>query len=263
MLTIKVDPHTHTLFSGHAFSTIGENVTYAASMGLEAIGMADHFSPHFTPAGKNGPSWGGIMNMPALPRIISGVTVLASVEIDIVDLEGRLAFWDCTVPKEYAGGRDISVNTPLLESRDYAIASVHGFPGSRDGSRAQNTKMYCSALENPYIHIIGHPGRAGLRFDIDEVCRTAKALGKMLEINDHSFDSDTDVTDECRRIALRCAELETKVVVSSDAHSAWFVGHFERALAMLEEIHFPPELIANRTLEGFLQTIQECAKKPD
>ena len=29
MYTVQVDPHTHTIFSGHAFSTIGENAAAA------------------------------------------------------------------------------------------------------------------------------------------------------------------------------------------------------------------------------------------
>lgn len=256
MIQIQVDPHTHTLFSGHAFSTIGENAACAKKLGLTAIGQADHYGPTFT---HDLPGWGSMMNMKALPRVIDGVTILASVEIDIVDFEGHLGFWDREMPFKRPGEtRTPSPNDPLLESRDYAIASVHRFPGMEENTLAKNTDMYCRVLEDPRIHIIGHPGRAGLRFDLDTVCKCAKAHGKMLEINDHSFDSPAAVTDECRRIALKCAELGAQVVVSSDAHSAWFVGHVERAVGMLEEIGFPEELIANRTLEGFEAAIAAC-----
>lgn len=259
MYQVKVDPHTHTLASGHAFSTIGENAACAKKAGLEALGMADHFGPTFSGDPKNGPNWGPMGNMPALPRQIDGVTVLASVEIDIVDFQGHLGFWNFPLPFHRPGDpEDMTFNDVLLRSRDYGIASVHRFPGQEDNSVSKNTEMYCRVLENPYIHIIGHPGRAGLRFDLDTVCQAAKEHGKMLEINDHSFDSPAAVTDECRRIALKCAELGTKIVVSSDAHSAWFVGQFSRALQMLSEIHFPEELIANRSLDGFLDVIHSC-----
>ena len=63
------------------------------------------------------------------------------------------------------------------------------------------------------------------------------------------------VQKECRKIAETCAELGVGIVVSSDAHSAYSVGHFERALNMLEEIHFPEELVANRSLTGFLRAV--------
>ena len=38
----KIDTHTHTVSSGHAYSTVTENAKYAASIGLEIIGMTDH-----------------------------------------------------------------------------------------------------------------------------------------------------------------------------------------------------------------------------
>ena len=44
--------------------------------------------------------------------------------------------------------------------------------------------------------------------------------------------------------------------VNSDAHSAHAVGRYPETLQMLEEIHFPETLIANRdleTLEKFLE----------
>ena len=122
MYTVQVDPHTHTIFSGHAFSTIGENAAAAKKAGLLAIGMSEHYGPTFT---KDPFGFGPMMNMPALPRVIDGVTVLASVEIDIVDFKGHLGFWDLEhpffVPKE--GG---DFNSRLLDSRDYAIASAGG-----------------------------------------------------------------------------------------------------------------------------------------
>lgn len=37
-----LDAHTHTIASGHAYSTLLENVNYAAEKGLELIGITDH-----------------------------------------------------------------------------------------------------------------------------------------------------------------------------------------------------------------------------
>lgn len=255
MYTVQVDPHTHTIFSGHGFSTIGENAACAKKAGLLAVGMSEHYGPTFT---KDPMSFGPMLNMPALPREIDGVTVLASVEIDIVDFQGHLGFWDMEWPFPIPGRDGGDFNAPLLNSRDYAIASVHHFKGMEENTVVKNTEMYCRVLENPKVHIIGHPGRARLKFDIKEVCQTAKAHGKMLEINDHSFDSPSDVTDECRRIAECCAEMGVMVSVGSDAHSAWFVGQVGRAMGMLEEIGFPPELIANRTLDSFMEHIKRA-----
>ena len=47
MYEIKTDTHTHTIFSGHAYSTIEENVRAAKEAGMEALGITDHFSSLF------------------------------------------------------------------------------------------------------------------------------------------------------------------------------------------------------------------------
>ena len=55
MYSILTDLHTHTIYSGHAFSTIGENAAEAARNGLEAIAMTDHFSSFMTQDGLTAP----------------------------------------------------------------------------------------------------------------------------------------------------------------------------------------------------------------
>ena len=36
-MELKIDTHTHTVASGHAFSTLLENITYARESGMEGI----------------------------------------------------------------------------------------------------------------------------------------------------------------------------------------------------------------------------------
>jgi putative hydrolase len=185
--------------------------------------------------------------MPALPPVIHGVRILAGTEIDIVDLDGRLAGYDATT---HIPG--LSYADALLNTRDIVIASVHHFEGFRDGSVLDNTRMYCNIASNPKIDIIGHPARSGLRFEADQVLTAAKASGCMIEVNEHSFDSGEDVISAIRTLAIRCAELGVYIAVGSDAHSSFFVGGFTRALALLEDIGFPEELVANASLERLL-----------
>ena len=88
MYQVKVDPHTHTLYSGHAFSTIGENAAEAARLGLDGIGMTDHFGI-MTPRKADGNlDFGPLLNNEALPPNVYGVRVLQGVEIDIMDFHG-------------------------------------------------------------------------------------------------------------------------------------------------------------------------------
>lgn len=251
-MKILVDPHTHTLASGHAFGTIGENARCARALGLEAISMSDHFSSDYCLLKEGRPAYGTTMNMEALPKVIEDVRILASAEIDIVDLQGHLYCYDYVDP-----GQGVTLLEHLLATRDIAIASVHHFPGCHDGTLAQNTEMYCRVLRTPGIHIIGHPGRAGLRFDIDEVLAVAKETGKMIEINEHSFDFPQHI-EVCRQIAQRCGETGVHIVVSSDAHSPYTVGKFDRVQKMLKELCFPEELVANRTLASLLEIVRQA-----
>ena len=41
-MKLLIDTHTHTTLSGHAYSTVFENLTFAAKHGLEGIVVADH-----------------------------------------------------------------------------------------------------------------------------------------------------------------------------------------------------------------------------
>lgn len=45
---LSCDIHTHTMFSAHAYSTIEENVYWAAERGLQVLGSADHLSSMVT-----------------------------------------------------------------------------------------------------------------------------------------------------------------------------------------------------------------------
>ena len=247
MISVNVDVHTHTLFSGHAFSTIEENAIHAKEKGLEAIAMTDHFGfcfAHETVKDAKLLNAGPSMNMGALPKVIHGVRILAGTEIDIVDFDGNLAGHD--VP---SWNPDKSYADAMLDSRDIAIASVHSFPGHDSGTIAQNTKMYCNVAANPKIDIIGHPIRSGIKFETRELLKIAKEFGCMIEVNEHSFDFGDDVVREYRNLLVACAEMGIHVVVGSDAHSSFFVGEFGKALSLLDEIGFPEELVANVNLD--------------
>ena len=252
MLTIKVDPHTHTFFSVHAFSTIEENALHAKERGMEAIAMTDHYGLGFMPTIETKFSPGASLNMSALPQVIHGVRILAGTEIDIADFEGNLAGHD--VPGWLPGKnmRDI-----MLDSREITIASLHYFEGFMDGTLAQNTHMYSNVAANPQVDIIGHPIRNGVAFDWEEVLKTAKKSGCLMEVNELSFKHSEAVAEECKAFALRCAELGVPIVVGSDAHSAFFVGEFGKSLAMLDEIGFPEELVINTSLEKLMGYLAE------
>ncbi len=272
MLTVKVDPHTHTLFSGHAFGTIEENVRRAAEMGLEAIAWTDHFSAMFTPVINGFPQMGGMMNLTSLPKTCLGIRVYAGVEIDIADKEGHLAFWDFASPfgpppgKKPESGRKgpRSFLDFFLASREFSIASVHMRPGQIQGTEAEFTDMYINVMQDSRIHAIGHPIRARYPFDWAAFLEACRLTHTLPEINEHTMDLNDEFVSTLRTFAEACARDNVPVIVSSDAHSSFHVGGLTRSLALLEEIGFPQELIANRDMASFEAAIAaKSGKAPD
>ena len=46
-----------------------------------------------------------------------------------------------------------------------------------------------------------------------------------------------------------------EIATGTDAHFATAVGYFDKAVNLLEEMHFPEELIANTDAEKFLRLL--------
>ena len=187
---LSCDIHTHTMFSAHAYSTIEENVYWAAERGLR--------------------SYQFFINQDIWPRIWSGVLVLRGAEADIVSLDGSLFGEDTPVTLDIAGdsySRQHSLFDLVTRNLDYLVASVHNPQIAEGATLAQTTEMYINALEHPKVFMLGHAGRSGVPFDIDEVLLAAKAKHKIIEINNHSLEHgvDTEHWAVCRKIAERCA----------------------------------------------------------
>ena len=245
--TIAGDIHTHTLASRHAYSTISENVAAARAAGVEVLGSTDHFSMMLYPE-QHIRNFQFFINQGIWPREWDGVTVLRGAEVDIVSLAGTFFGQDIPCPEGIVGHLNRPGSTLfdiVTRDLDYLIASVHNGMFADGVTVAQTTAMYTAVLESPRVLVLGHAGRSGIPFDIDEVLTVARENHKLIEINNHSLESRRH-HDVCQAIAERAAELGVGIVVSSDAHIAPAIGKFPCAERMLEEIHFPEELIMNR-----------------
>ncbi len=260
MYTIKCDTHTHTLYSRHAFSTIEENVRAAAEQGMELLASTDHFSDMLYPE-VHIRHYQYLFNQSMMPRVWHGVTLLRGCEADIIDLKGHLFGYGFPVDQNIVGMAQKKVKDLdrfVMDRQDYVIASVHGDRYAGNASVGQVTDMYVKALEDKKVLILGHIGRSGLSFDTDALLLEAKAKGKLIELNEHSFGSGKEgCIPKCRKIAERCAELGVKISIGTDAHISYDVGKFAHVLGMLEEIHFPEELIASRDKESFLKALED------
>lgn len=268
-LEMTCDVHTHTIFTRHAYSTIEENVRAAAERGIGLLGSTDHYSRMNFPEHEDGfdlRDFQYFINYGDWPRVWHGVRLLHGVEADIVDVEGHLFGYDVPVTRTLGGNPcpdPSSLKERVFEGCDYVIASIHDRSIADGHDISETTECYVRALEDPKVLILGHTGRSGVPYDLGEVLTVAKEKGKLIEINEHTFDNNPDATAVCQRIAERCAEMGVMVSAATDAHISWRVGRLDRTRAMLERIHFPQELIATRDPETFVGVVERAVGRPE
>jgi putative hydrolase len=227
-MRIAVDTHTHTVASGHAYSTVYELALGAKRRGLEGFVLSDH-GPAL-PGGTHPYHFG---NMRVLPERIRGVRAYHGAELNVLDLEGRLDL-----------GEDYLVRL------HFAYAGLHELcfpPRARD----ENTRALVAALRNPFVDAVSHPGNPLYPVQAEEIVRAAKENGKAIEINDGSFRVREGSLEACARFARLCAQTGTLVVCGSDAHYWSDVGRLDRALALIKEAGLPRELVVNARTASF------------
>lgn len=237
-MNIEVDTHTHTVLSGHAHSTLLENAAAAAKKGLKGFVMTDH--------GPNLPGACPEFNLgtyPYLPSHIDGVRIFPGVESNIIDFHGS-----------------IDVREKYLKFTDYVIAGLHEVV-IKTGTKAQNTQAVLGALSNPYVDIIAHPDNPSYELDYETVVKEAAKLGKLLEVNNHSFIHRKGGLANAAVYLPLCRQYGVRMAVSSDAHFAFNIGKNNLALSVLEDLKFPPELVINMTMQRFEGYLEERKKR--
>lgn len=223
-LRIVADLHTHTIASGHAYSTVAEMVSAASQRHLEMVGISDH-----GPAMPGGPHRYHFGNLRNLPAEMHGVEILRGVEANILDTSGRL-----DLPEYY------------LRSLDLVLAGLHFvcYPG---GSREENTQAVLAAMDNPYVDAIVHPGNPEYKLDYLAMAQKAAEKNILIEINNSSLGGRArrGSRDACRTIADFAKETGALLLVSSDAHFCTEVGSFQKSLELIDAAGVGEEQIIN------------------
>lgn len=230
-----MDLHNHTVVSGHAYNTIYEMAASAARKGVALLGISDH-----------GPSMMGaceaiyFSNFKVLPRELYGVKMMFGCELNILDRNG-------------------SVDLPerILRMQDYTIASLHSIccPPT---SKADHTRAYLKAMENPYVNIIGHPDDNAFPVDFEALVRGSKENHVLLEVNCNSLHPRCVRKGgrENYRIMLElCEKYAAPIIVNSDSHSEVDICRCQAVYDLLEEVKFPQELVVNRSLDAAAEYI--------
>ena len=205
---LKGDLHCHTTASDGTAS-IEEMALAARDAGYEYLAITDH-SASFGFGDEVAPD----QLREQIERIrtlsgteaVGGIELLAGSEVNILT-DGRLDYDD-----------------ELLAELDWVVASVHS---SFQLAAEQMTARIVSAIENPYVDVIGHPSgrkierRPPYEFDFERVLEAAVATGTLLEIN-----AAPDRRDLNEVHARAAAAAGVPIVINCDAHR---VGGFEVA----------------------------------
>lgn len=230
-MNILIDTHTHTVASGHAFSTLDENARHCAETGMKILASTDH-AP-MLPGSTNEIFF---RNFKIIPRILHGIRIMMGVELNIYDFEGSL-----DMPER------------VMKQMDIIIASLHT-PVIKSGSIEENTNALIKAAENPYVDIIGHPGDPHYPIDMKAVFKAAAETGTFLELNNASLipsGSRAGGEGALKEMLDLCKKNAVPVVVGSDAHFYTRIGDFRCAVKFMEESGFPEELVINSSEERF------------
>ena len=231
-MTCKLDVHTHTLASGHAYSTLQEMAQTAADKGLEILGVTEH-APGIP--GTCDPIY--FRNLHVVPRKLYGVRLLFGAELNILDTKGTLDL------DEY-----------YYRMLDIWIAGIHSLCW-KGGTCDENTFAMIEAIRNPWTHIISHPGDGTADLHFRPIVLAAKENHTLLEINNSSLNpvrQKTEALANNLEILRLCKEYEVPVILGSDAHFSGAIAEYDLVLPLLQETDFPEALIVNDKPEFFL-----------
>ena len=223
-MNIELDVHTHTVASGHAFSTLQEMVKAASEKGLKLLGITEH-APGIP--GTCSPIY--FRNLYIVPRRMYGVDLLLGAEINILDCEGN-----------------IDMDEFYLNLLDLRIAGIHSLC-YKEGTPEENTHGMIQVVSNPYIHIISHPGDGTAKLHFEPIVLA-------LEINNSSLRPcrhKVEARDNNLEILRLCKQYEVPVILGSDAHISFDIATYDYAFQLVAETEFPEALIMNTSVEKF------------
>lgn len=230
-MQIELDLHTHTVASGHAYSTLQEMVRAAADKGIRLLGITEH-----TPGIPGTCDLIYLRNLHVVPRTMYGVRLLLGAEINVLDTRGTL---DLT--EEY------------MQRLDLRIAGIHSLcyiPGTCD----ENTQGLVQAMAHPYIDLISHPGDGTAAMHMEVLVEASLRYGTLLEINNSSLKPirhKEEARDNNLQLLRLCKQYGQPVLLGSDAHISFDVAEYGYLYPLLAETEFPEELILNRSVEAF------------
>lgn len=230
-MELVVDTHSHTLASGHAYSTIIENAAAAKEQGLKALCTTDHGSSM-----PGAPHYWFFSNQRVLPRVLSDVIIFRGVEANIINQSGEL-----DLPE--------MVDSYL----DWFMAGLHE-PVFTPTTSLKHTQALIAAIEGGRTDAFSHLGNPNFDFDFRAVIECAAVHNVAIEINNTSLTgmSRKGSTSRCYKIAEIAGELGAPVTTGSDAHFSTEIGQLDLSGRLLEDVGIPEKQVITHSLEQFI-----------
>lgn len=238
-MQLVVDTHSHTLASGHAYSTITENAAAAKEQGLRALCTTDHGSSM-----PGAPHYWFFSNQRVLPRMLSDVIIFRGIEANIISTDGEL-----DVPE-------------LVDSYlDWFMAGLHE-PVFIPTTPINHTKALIAAIESGRVDAFSHLGNPNFDFDFKAVLECAATHNVAIEINNSSLTgmSRKGSHSRCYKIAEIAGEFGTPITTGSDAHFSTEIGQLDIVSQLLEEVGIPKRQVITHSLKQFVDFLKQRDK---
>lgn len=237
---ILADMHTHTIFSRHAYSTVEENITYAAKAGMRFIAITDHYFHDGDECNKDNERC-RIRFLENNVNPHSDIKVISSAEFNIMQ------------DMEYRNSRSLSHLKwrPIGLHNDFA-------PKLHDMTFDDLYKEFETASEwnNEFNHIEREleslrPGKFNgtlpeeAKHFLEKIVILAKEKNIFLEINEHSLEPGRNYDEIIRYWLNIAAENGNRFCLGTDAHFCREVGQFEKGIAILNEFGITKDRVLN------------------
>ena len=233
-----IDVHTHSIASGHAYSTLVEMVSEAQNRGLKIFGITEH-----TPALPGACHSIYFRNLHVVPRQWGDMRLLLGAELNIINSKG-----------------DIDLEDEFFPMLDIRIAGIHKLCWE-NGTAEENTEGMIRVIQNPWINIISHPGDGTAELNFEPIVIAAKEHNTLLEINNSSLNPVRGKTHKAIpnniEILNLCKKYEVPVILGSDAHITFDIANYDNVLPLLNETEFPEELIINDKPNAFIKLLEK------
>lgn len=244
-MRLLADLHTHTVASGHAYSTVTELVMGARARGIELIAVTDH-----GPSVPQGAHPWYFWNMKVVPSVLDGVRVLKG----------------CEANPSPDSDNGIDLPDDLLRLLDFVSVGFHPLTGFDAKDRGRNTDALLRVIANPFVDQITHPGNdEEFPLERDAIVEAAAHHRVILELNDHSFapTSSRAPASGCERAFAQAAlAAGAPIAIGSDAHYALHVGRFDSALQVAEELGMSEANLVNRDAVTVLDFLLSKRERP-